>query len=95
MLKVVRLSFQNATQGVLYSHNTTLYMICVLKMITSGSLISVRFRIVQLYGSEFYLLLGCIGGWAAPQNREAIFGDVIAVPSFALLWSRDLPSAPT
>ena len=38
-------------------------------------------------------------GWyrwgAAPRNREAIFGDAIAAPSFAWQWSRRLPSAQT
>jgi hypothetical protein len=54
-------------------------------MITSGSLISVRFRIVQSYGSEFYLLCGGIGGgrlheiakrFSAMQSpRQALLGS--------------------
>lgn len=46
MLILHRNSFKFATKGVVYIYNTTLLSESVLKMITSGSLISVRFRIV-------------------------------------------------
>ena len=48
---------------------------------------------MRVRGSEFYLLCGCNGWGAAPQNREAIFDDGIAVPSFAWQRSRRCPPA--
>ncbi len=67
MLTLSRNSFQIATKGVIYIHNTTQIANCVSNTTTSGSLISVRFRIVRECGSEFYIF--CV---VAAVNQSAV-----------------------
>ena len=103
--KILKLSvstFQNATNSVLYIHNATLLYVCVLKMISSGSLISVNPRLAVVCKSGICIFLWGIGiavnfqsavGGAAESRSD--FGDGIAEPSFAWPRRRDPPPAET